>query len=58
MSGRAITITEKRYNELMRKEQELDHLHALGVDNWEGYQLPFEEEEEEGEDFDDPTDQP
>lgn len=47
MSGPTITITEKRYNELLRKEQELDHLHALGVDNWEGYQLPFDEEEED-----------
>lgn len=45
MSGPTITITEERYNELVEKEQILDHLHSLGVDNWEGYQLPFDEEE-------------
>lgn len=47
-----ITIMMKRYNELTEKEKELDHLHALGVDNWEGYQLPGLEEEEEEEDED------
>lgn len=45
----AITITLTRYNELLEKERELDHLHALGVDNWEGYQIPSNEEDEEEE---------
>jgi ABC-type metal ion transport system substrate-binding protein len=32
-----VTIYIARYNELVRKELELDALHNAGVDNWEGY---------------------
>ncbi len=30
-------VTQERYDELLRKEKELDALHAGGVDNWEWY---------------------
>lgn len=32
-----VTISEERYNELLRKEEMLDRLEAYGVDNWESY---------------------
>ena len=32
-----ITITLKRYKELVEAENQLQHLQAKGVDNWEGY---------------------
>ena len=45
-----IIIPFRRYLELLDKEKVLDHLYYLGVDNWEGYQVPYEEEEEDDED--------
>lgn len=42
-----IIIPFSRYVELLDKEKVLDHLYALGVDNWEGYQVPSDEEDDE-----------
>lgn len=33
-----ITIPISEYNQLMAASEELDRLHANGVDNWEGYE--------------------
>lgn len=32
-----VTISQKRYKELLEAEKELSALHAGGVDNWEWY---------------------
>lgn len=37
-----ITISNKRYKELLAAEAHLNHLHAQGVDNWEWYSHPDE----------------
>jgi hypothetical protein len=40
-----ITISLRRYNQLLEDSKLLAHLEANGVDNWEGYSCPDEEEE-------------
>lgn len=42
-----VTISRKRYDELVVAQQMLNHLYAMGVDNWEGYSSPGDEEEED-----------
>lgn len=42
-----VQITEKRYASLIEAENQLDHLQALGVDNWEGYSYYKDEDEED-----------
>lgn len=42
-----ITITKKRYLTLLESEKLLSHLEANGVDNWEGYSHPDDDNEEE-----------
>ncbi len=41
-----MTITKKRYIELMRAEEVLNRLEAGGVDNWEWYGESLNPEEE------------
>lgn len=33
-----VTISKRRYNELLHAEVQLTELEAAGVDNWEGYE--------------------
>lgn len=42
-----ITISVKRYNELVEAEAFLNRLFAAGVDNWEGYDEAQDSEDEE-----------
>ncbi len=37
MKGKLVTITAKRYLELLKVEDELSALNCVGVDNWSGY---------------------
>lgn len=36
-NGRFVTVQLKRYKQLVEDSLQLEHLNALGVDNWEGY---------------------
>lgn len=36
-------ISEERLHSLLEAERELKCLHAMGVDNWNGYDLIFDE---------------
>lgn len=53
MTEETITISKKRYKELLRTEKELAALEAGGVDNWEWYSEAldaaglFDDEEDE-----------
>jgi len=38
-----ITISEDKYNELVRDQKKIRALEAGGVDNWEGYDDSLEE---------------
>lgn len=40
-----VIITRSRYEELVRSENMLRHLEGTGVDNWEGYSHPDDEDE-------------
>ena len=44
-----VTITRKEYEGLIEDSRFLDHLIANGVDNWEGYSRPSDEDEDEDE---------
>ncbi len=47
---RMVTITEEEYNKLLENKAWLYCLEAVGVDNWEGYDIArkmFNEQEEE-----------
>ena len=46
MSEKTVTITEKRYYELLEDSRFLDALRATGVDNWSGYEYAQEMIEE------------
>ena len=39
MAEKTITITEKKYDELLEDSQFLSALEAAGVDNWDGYSI-------------------
>lgn len=41
-----ITITRQQYFNLRLADLVLAHLEAEGVDNWQGYSYPVEEEDE------------
>lgn len=43
---KTVTISLKRYNSLLDSERMLHHLYELGVDNWDGYCSPDDEEED------------
>ena len=47
MDDKKVTISEERYNELLKKEEMLDRLEAYGVDNWEGYCDAINDSEED-----------
>ena len=42
-----ITISKKTYDRLIEAKKELNRLIANGVDNWEGYSIGLEDEEED-----------
>lgn len=42
-----LTITDKRLAELLACEKQLHALEAAGVDNWEGYEIAMQEEDED-----------
>lgn len=48
-SDDTITISIKKYNILVSNSSKLDRLISNGVDNWEGYSIGLEEDEEEDE---------
>ena len=41
-----VTITRKEYERLSEDSRILGNLRAAGVDNWEGYYLAFQDEDE------------
>lgn len=41
-----VTIAITEYRMLMRDRRELNQLYAAGVDNWDGFDFAFEEEED------------
>lgn len=45
-----VTISEKLFTELSKAYAKLAKLEAAGVDNWEGYEFAFGDDEEEDED--------
>ena len=53
MTDETVTITKKRFNELLKSEKFLGALYAAGVDNWDGYEYALEMEDDEEEDEDD-----
>lgn len=42
-----ITITDAEYARLLDDSNQLAHLEAMGVDNWDGYSYHKDEEEDE-----------
>lgn len=42
-----ILLRRETYERLLEAEKHLDHLKACGVDNWDGYSYPNDEDEEE-----------
>lgn len=42
-----VTITQLEYDRLLEASLQLEHLEAMGVDNWEGYSYYKDDEEEE-----------
>ena len=42
-----ITISRSFYEKLLNDSELLAHLHAAGVDNWDGYTVPFDDENED-----------
>lgn len=46
-----ITVSRKEYDQLIEDSIFLEHLHANGVNNWEGYTRPDDDEDED--DWDD-----
>ena len=42
-----ITVSRKEYDQLIEDSIFLEHLHANGVDNWEGYSRPDDESEDD-----------
>lgn len=44
-----VTITKKEYEDLINDSDKLNRLMENGVDNWEGYSIGLEEDEEEDE---------
>ena len=51
MEEATVTISKKEYNRLVKDSDFLNALHAVGVDNWEGYSLACEDDEESEEDI-------
>ena len=45
-----VTISIEEYESLLEDRRILRALKAAGVDNWEGYEHAFEDEDEESED--------
>jgi hypothetical protein len=45
--GETVTILRSEYDHLIEDSQFLKHLHANGVDNWEGYTHPDDDEDED-----------
>lgn len=50
MNNPMITIPLADYNDLVEAANFLNHLHTNGVDNWEGYTSPPDDEDEDYED--------
>lgn len=48
-----VTISQKRYKELLEAERFLSALEANGVDNWDGYHMAFEDDDDDWDDEDD-----
>ncbi len=46
-----IVVNSNRYEALLKAEEKLNALYAGGVDNWEGYDACFEDQEDEDEDL-------
>ena len=44
MNNETVTISAAEYIELLIAEAQLDFLHELGVDNWEGFSYIDDEE--------------
>jgi hypothetical protein len=42
---KTITISMERYQELVEDAIALEKLYAAGVNNWEGYEFAFEEDD-------------
>jgi hemerythrin superfamily protein len=40
-----LKIERSRLRRLLQKEEKLDALEALGVDNWQGYDMQWDEDE-------------
>ena len=45
--GETVTILRSEYDHLIKDSQFLEYLHANGVDNWEGYTRPDDDEDED-----------
>lgn len=46
-SEETIFITVKEYKKLKKSYEILEHLYAIGVDNWDGFSLPDDLEDDE-----------
>lgn len=55
--GETVTILRSEYDHLIEDSQFLEHLHANGVDNWEGYTRPYDDEDDEDDWGDDEFDE-
>jgi len=52
-----ITVSRKEYDQLIEDSIFLEHLHANGVDNWEGYTRPDDYDEDDDYEDDDEFDE-
>lgn len=52
---KTVTISNEEYESLLEDRRFLRALEAAGVDNWEGYQYAFEDEDEFDEEIEDET---
>ena len=43
---KTVTISKEEYESLLEDRRFLEALRAAGVDNWEGYEYAFEDEDE------------
>jgi len=48
-SQETITVNKRYYEELVRDARKLALLEANGVDNWDGYECIFEDDDEDSE---------
>ena len=49
MEEETVTITKVEYERLLKKEAHLNFLIERGVDNWNGYGVPSDDDDEEDE---------